>query len=357
MDLESLSTLTDRTKFEPSVQSASGQPRQRSPARDLLNDLPLSNPPIHCTRPKEILLPSSTLSLRRTLCQGFGSRVIPIGLKNRISAADPEGALDIPDSAFDETDRRSPGQLDALWQDVVEIYEEAAECEEYNQDENAWGSGVIQSILKIGAKHHPILHVKNVQTQTIDPLLLPRLPHKTRVSRKIDYAFAFSVRDQQIKNMYDSVAIALPNQTISHTTDPFTKRVALFSGIEVKQSNGGKMEALAQLAIWLASGLEKLLELSNLQGKDAEHSSLLPTLGWTVVGHDWHLYIAFRGIFEGQERIYIDGPIESVAASTRSYYGIFKLMDLVHRASMYAEEVYWPWMRDEILSPVTRIDS
>lgn len=81
MDLESLSTLTDRTKFEPSVQSASGQPRQRSPARDLLNDLPLSNPPIHCTRPKEILLPSSTLSLRRTLCQSFGSRVIPIGLK------------------------------------------------------------------------------------------------------------------------------------------------------------------------------------------------------------------------------------------------------------------------------------
>jgi hypothetical protein len=130
-----------------------------------------------------------------------------------------------------------------------------------------------------------------------------RLPHKTRVSRKIDYAFAFSVRDQQIKTMYDSFAVASPNQTISQTTDPFTKRVALFSGVEVKQSNGGEMEALAQLSIWLASGLEKLLQLSNLQGKGVEHSPLLPTLGWTVVGHDRHLYLAFRGIFEGQERI------------------------------------------------------
>lgn len=74
--------------------------------------------------------------------------------------------LDIPDSAFDDSDRRSPEQLDALWQDVVEIYEEAAECEEYHQDENAWGSGVIQSILKIGAKHHPLLHVKNVLVWT-----------------------------------------------------------------------------------------------------------------------------------------------------------------------------------------------
>ena len=103
--------------------------------------------------------------------------------------------------------------------------------------------------------------------------------------------------------MYDSFAVASPNQTISQTTDPFTKRVALFSGVEVKQSNGGKMEALAQLSIWLASGLEKLLQLSNLQGKGVEHFPLLPTLGWTVVGHDWHLYIAFRGIFEGHERI------------------------------------------------------
>lgn len=135
------------------------------------------------------------------------------------------------------------------------------------------------------------------------------------------------------------------------------------------------MEALAQLSIWLAAGFEKLLQLCNVQEKDLECCPLLPSLGWTVIGHDWHLYIALRGLFEGQDRIvssqrsrvgytlltvipqYIDGPIESVAASTRSYYGIFKLINLIHRASMYAEEVYWPWMCDQILSPVGRPDN
>ena len=74
-----LSLLTDRTRFDPP--SSSSHSRQRSPARDLLNALRLPKPPIHSTRPKDIPLPDSALSLRRTLCQGFGSKVIPIGLK------------------------------------------------------------------------------------------------------------------------------------------------------------------------------------------------------------------------------------------------------------------------------------
>ena len=86
--------------------------------------------------------------------------------QNEILDADPEGAADIPECAFDDSDQRSSGQLEALWQAVVEIYHEAAECEEYNQDENAWGSGVIQRILELGTKHQPILHVKNMSVLT-----------------------------------------------------------------------------------------------------------------------------------------------------------------------------------------------
>jgi hypothetical protein len=36
---------------------------------------------------------------------------------------------------------------------------------------------------------------------------------------------------------------------ISQTTDAFTKRGLLFSGMEVKSDDGGKKEELAQLAI------------------------------------------------------------------------------------------------------------
>ena len=46
---------------------------------------------------------------------------------------------------------------------------------------------------------------------------------------------------------------------------------------------------------------------------------------------------------------YIEGPIEGVAANTMTYYGVFKLIDLIGRVSAYAEAVYWPWLCDEIL--------
>ncbi len=77
----SLTDLTDRTRFDPSIQSSSGTSRQRSPTRDLLNELPLSSPSIHCTRPKSVPLPDSVLSLRQALGCNFGSKVIPAPLK------------------------------------------------------------------------------------------------------------------------------------------------------------------------------------------------------------------------------------------------------------------------------------
>lgn len=82
LDASSLSTaFTDGSRLNPSVQSSSGASRQKSPARELLNELPHSTPSIHCNRPKSVPLPDKVLSLRRTLCQNFGSGVIPIELK------------------------------------------------------------------------------------------------------------------------------------------------------------------------------------------------------------------------------------------------------------------------------------
>ena len=97
----------------------------------------------------------------------------------------------------------------------------------------------------------------------------------------------------------------LCGQAISQTADAFTKRVALFSGVEAKQSNGGNQEAIAQLGIWLAAGLKKNQRLAErTRGRDSFRvEELRPTVGWTVVGHDWHTYIAFRGVFKGQDRV------------------------------------------------------
>lgn len=86
--------------------------------------------------------------------------------------------------------------------------------------------------------------------------------------------------------------------------DANTKRLALFSGIEVKQENGGKDEALAQLAIWLAAGLENVRRLGELgQKRQYLAEELRPTVGWTVIGHDWHMYIAYRANQHGRDTL------------------------------------------------------
>jgi hypothetical protein len=54
-----------------------------------------------------------------------------------------------------------------------------------------------------------------------------------------------------VRDFYDKISLGGHGYQISQTTDAFTERVLLFSGIEVKLDDGGKKEALAQLAIWL----------------------------------------------------------------------------------------------------------
>lgn len=66
--------------------------------------------------------------------------------------------------------------------------------------------------------------------------------------------------------------------------------------MEVKSDDGGKKEALAQLAIWLAAGLEKIRQLGEQvkgEGKDPA-DWLLPNIGLTIIGHDWYIYLAYK---------------------------------------------------------------
>jgi hypothetical protein len=67
--------------------------------------------------------------------------------------------------------------------------------------------------------------------------------------QKADYAFAFSTRHYDVASAYNELRLTRLGYALSQTTDAFTKRIALFSGIEVKQDDRGKKEALAQLSI------------------------------------------------------------------------------------------------------------
>jgi hypothetical protein len=99
-----------------------------------------------------------------------------------------------------------------------------------------------------------------------------------------------------VRDFYDKISLGGHGYQISQTADAFTERVLFFSGIEVKSDDGGKKEALAQLAIWLAAGLEKIRQLGEQVKGEGEESInwMLPSLGLTIIGHDWYIYLAYK---------------------------------------------------------------
>ena len=81
-------------------------------------------------------------------------------------------------------------------------------------------------------------------------------------------------------------------------TDAYTSTVPLVCWLEVKERGGDYNEAIIQLGIWCAAGLERLRGLWTLDrsdnGKDLEEDKLSPFLGWTVVGHDWKFHSSWK---------------------------------------------------------------
>ncbi|KAE8381618.1 hypothetical protein BDV26DRAFT_289258 [Aspergillus bertholletiae] len=205
-----------------------------------------------------------------------------------------------------------------MWNELEEIRLDARHCDIYGKDENAWCLDVVQPILRTPTNDTPKLQLTSVYA-----IATNRYGSFTH-----DYALSFSCRDPEVSNLYERVSLGGHGYSISQTTDAFNKRTILFSGVEVKPDDGGKKEALAQLAIWLSANLEKMRRLGELVKRPLDVTDwLLATIGYTVVGHDWHVYIAYR---IGDE-VHVVGPISAVLADTRSTYGILKLRDLDSR--------------------------
>lgn len=154
---------------------------------------------------------------------------------------------------------------------------------------------------------------------------------------------------------------------VSHTTDNFTSRVALYSGFEIKPENGDQKEAELQMGIWMAASLRKKAELarkaalgtafsrsedapgiptdgcsSESQGHDNDGNGGNDDVdddrfddvpvepGSTVIGHEHKVYYAYSSVNEDTAVL---GPDEKILdLTTRSPQGIFKL--IMHYSSV-----------------------
>lgn len=135
-------------------------------------------------------------------------------------------------------------------------------------------------------------------------------------------------------------------------TDAHTKRLAMASGAEVKPAHGNSVEALAQLATWLASGFTKIRELSLEAEKRVVIVDLLPMIGWTVVGHEWRTYMAYDIQIDGERVVNIVDLLIRLSASTNSICDIIKLLALMKGSKEYARYVYWPRLKNNVLEPL-----
>ena len=68
--------------------------------------------------------------------------------------------------------------------------------------------------------------------------------------------------------------------------DGYTSSILLVCSVEVKHQGGDANGAVAQLAIRTAAGLRHLRGIIAIPTP-----SLLPFLDWTVIGHQWDLYV------------------------------------------------------------------
>ncbi|KAG0644966.1 hypothetical protein D0Z07_9315 [Hyphodiscus hymeniophilus] len=220
--------------------------------------------------------------------------MIPHSLKTRLRAADPDQSDAFKHLYEDPTLLRSDTETDALWRMADKIYVQARSCYNNHRDESEWVA-VVKNVLESveRAEENPMLCIQSIQTQSIDPTVLP-FHASMSLAKKADLALSFSIEHPTVLESVEPIYTANPSINLSQMTDAYTSTVPLVCGLEVKERGGDYNEAITQLAIWSAAGLERLRELRERVRTPEDQEDLPPFLGWTVIGHDWKLHISWK---------------------------------------------------------------
>jgi hypothetical protein len=129
------------------------------------------------------------------------------------------------------------------------------------------------------------------QTQTINPDLLSTLPDAIfPLARKADLALAFNPYHPLVQPAFDSIHHQYPGISLSQMSDAYTSALVFGCGIEIKESGGDYNEAIMQLGVWSAAGLEKMWSMIDME----KAQSMMPLLGITAIGHEWKIHISWK---------------------------------------------------------------
>ena len=116
----------------------------------------------------------------------------------------------------------------------------------------------------------------------------------------------------------------------------------MYAATEIKVPCGSRSEAQAQLFTWFQTGFTRLRKLLMKvgHGTPSVDTRQQPLLGWTAIGEVWDMYMAIGDGNQETDRIIIIGPFETCRCTTNTYYGAFKLLQLMERVKDWARKVY-----------------
>ena len=160
---------------------------------------------------------------------------------------------------------------------------------------------------------------------------------------------------------------------LSQMSEPSVSRLALPGCVEVGEPGKNYFEASLQLGVWCFAGLAKLEELrvqsrtagrktpastagrqisiTDSEGRATEdevgvHTTSMdypraeqniPVFGWTAIGMDWKLHIAYRDTTNGG--VTVLGPLNS--GGSGSAVELYKLIKTATVMAKWAKEKYW----------------
>ena len=83
------------------------------------------------------------------------------------------------------------------------------------------------------------------QSQSIDPRVLPALPNLAKpLPKKADFALAFNKAHPEVNGFYCSLSFGGRHLQLSQMANTYTRRCAMFPGLEIKASDGSEDEKL-----------------------------------------------------------------------------------------------------------------
>ena len=191
------------------------------------------------------------------------------------------------------------------------------------------------------------------QTQLLAPSCRQKYNGKDFETKKTDWALSFSPTHSDVKSQYDALKSNGNAPALSQMNNLATSKLILYSAAEVKIPSGNGSEAKAQLFTWFQAGISRLRKLLKKIGNGTPAADpTLPLLGWTVIGERWELYMAIGNCNQEADSITIIGPCTECNCSTLSYFGVFKLLQLMEKIKDWAREVYWPWYCKVVVEPL-----